>query len=90
MIELDSDAFDAATLLKLMEESIYGPLEDLMIDLLKERLTPEYKAYYDQINGLDKLKANLYEGLTPENKKFYDQIEELTERMKTNIASAEV
>ena len=90
MIGLDSDAFDAATLLKQMELSIYNPLEDLMIDLLKERLTPEYKAYYDQINRLDILKKNLYEGLTPENKKFYDQIEELTERMKTNIASAEV
>jgi len=90
MIGLDSDAFDAATLLKHMELSIYGPLEDLMIDLLKERLTPEYKEYYDQIKRLDILKADLYERLTPENKKFFDQIEELTERMKTNIASAEV
>ena len=90
MIGLDSDAFDAATLLKHMELSIYGPLEDLMIDLLKE--TPGFWEIYDQNDQkLEKwMKDELSKRLTPEKKKFYDQIEELTERMKTDIASAEV
>ena len=91
MIGLDSDAFDAATLLKHMELSIHDPLDDLMNGLLKARMTPEHWKHYDPREGFSEwMKYDLYERLTPENKKFYSQIKELTERMKINLATAEV
>ena len=35
-----------------MELSIHDPLDDLLNDLLKKRMTPEHKKLYDQIMEL--------------------------------------